>query len=276
MVISALNSLETGHPALALLAAVLNAAWLAPGTFAFTSRCTLVMANPPSTLSRVTAAVVLMLSAVRLALPSCPLSAMEKHPACAAASNSSGFVPMPLSNRELKLYCVSFSTPLSVETVPFPSFSPPRQMALPFRCMTNHLHEILCDQKWYQTKLWRNGDAANEKGGGGSGLTSLDFGHSGVEEAIETQLAADEHNCLSENGRNITRDVPLCRNIFGDAVVFDGDRQLLELGFQFCGGVAGFTDLRIHLTAQQHRRAGEIKPKHQDDQCAQRSIGSAV
>jgi len=71
-------------------------------------------------------------------------------------------------HRELKLYCVSFSTPLSVETVPFPSFSPPRQMALPFRCMTNHLHEIFCDQKWYQTKLWRNGDAANEKGAAGA------------------------------------------------------------------------------------------------------------
>ena len=70
-----------------------------------------------------------------------------------------------------------------------------------------------------------------EKDGGVSGLTSLDFGRSGVEEAIETQLAADQPNCLSESGRNRARDVSLCRNILGDAIIFDGDLQLFEMSF---------------------------------------------
>src|SRR5579883_1073936 len=76
-----------------------------------------------------------MRSAVRPAFPNCAESAMEKHPACAAASNSSGFVPIPFSNRVENEYCVSFKTPLALETVPFPSFRPPVQTALPFRIM---------------------------------------------------------------------------------------------------------------------------------------------
>ena len=38
------------------------------------------------------------------ALPSSADSAMEKQPACAAAINSSGLVPTPLSNRVLNEY----------------------------------------------------------------------------------------------------------------------------------------------------------------------------
>jgi hypothetical protein len=49
--------------------------------------------------------------------------------------SSSGFVPMPLSNLEENEYCVSLSTPLSVEMVPLPSFNPPRQTADAFRFM---------------------------------------------------------------------------------------------------------------------------------------------
>jgi len=41
--------------------------------------------------------------------------------ACAAAINSSGFVPGALSNRVLNEYGVFESTPLSVNIVPFPS-----------------------------------------------------------------------------------------------------------------------------------------------------------
>jgi hypothetical protein len=50
----------------------------------------------------VSVAVVAMLDAVKLAAPNCPDKAMEKHPACAAAINSSGFVPGVFSNRVLK------------------------------------------------------------------------------------------------------------------------------------------------------------------------------
>ena len=51
-------------------------------------------------------------SAVMPALPSCPESAIEKQPACAAAISSSGFVPLPSSNRVLNEYCVFDRTPL--------------------------------------------------------------------------------------------------------------------------------------------------------------------
>ncbi len=74
-----------------------------------------------------------MLSAVIPALPNCPDSAMEKQPACAAAINSSGLVPLPSSKRVLKEYWVFDNTPLSVETVPLPSLRPPFHTAEPFR-----------------------------------------------------------------------------------------------------------------------------------------------
>src|SRR5262245_58448216 len=47
--------------------------------------------------------------------------------------SSSGLVPMPFSKRVLKEYWVSLSTPLSLEMLPLPSFSPPRQIADAFR-----------------------------------------------------------------------------------------------------------------------------------------------
>ena len=94
-----------------------------------------VMVKPASVFSRVSVAVVSMLSAVRPALPSWAESAMEKQPACAAAISSSGLVPGWFSKRVLKEYGVCFSTPLSVETVPFPSLRPPLQTALALRCI---------------------------------------------------------------------------------------------------------------------------------------------
>src|SRR2546423_3239451 len=137
IVISALSRRETGQPAFALFAAVSKAAASPPGIRAATSRWTLVMVNPASVFSSVTAAVVLISSAFRPASSSCFESAIEKQPACAAAMSSSGFVPAPFSKRVLKEYCVSESTPLSVETEPWPSLKPPRQTAEPFRCMSS-------------------------------------------------------------------------------------------------------------------------------------------
>src|ERR1044072_9877937 len=94
------------------------------------------MVKPASVFSSVTAALVLIRSAVSPAFPSCPDSAIEKQPACAAAINSSGLVPLPSSKRVLNEYCVFAKTPLSVEIVPLPSLSPPCHTADAFRFMT--------------------------------------------------------------------------------------------------------------------------------------------
>src|SRR5437868_2740088 len=59
------------------------------------------------------------------------LSAMLKHAASAAASNSSGFEPTPLSKRELKLNCPP-TPPLSPLKLPFPVLSPPSHVAVAF------------------------------------------------------------------------------------------------------------------------------------------------
>src|SRR5258706_86046 len=90
-----------------------------------------VIVQPESSFSIVRVTFVLMLSGVRFAPPSCAESAIEKQAACAAAINSSGFVPGPFSNREVNEYCVSFSTPPGAEIVPLPSFSPPFHTAPP-------------------------------------------------------------------------------------------------------------------------------------------------
>ena len=129
MVILAFRTRETGHPFLAFCVAWSNFAWSPPGIFTLTSRCTAVMVKPASVFSSVSAAFVSMLSAVMPASPSCAERAMEKQPACAAAINSSGFVPTPFSKRVLKEYCVWLRVPLCVETVPLPSLKPPDQWA---------------------------------------------------------------------------------------------------------------------------------------------------
>src|SRR4051812_21415678 len=66
-VMLALRSLETGQPALALAASSSKVFWSAPGTLAFKTRWTVVMAQPPSTCSRVTSADVSICSAVSFA-----------------------------------------------------------------------------------------------------------------------------------------------------------------------------------------------------------------
>src|ERR1700733_4275549 len=62
-------------------------------------------------------------------------TAIVKHPACAAAINSSGLVPFSFSNRVLNEYGVFASTPESDERSPFPARPLPRQTALALRIM---------------------------------------------------------------------------------------------------------------------------------------------
>src|ERR1700694_2039733 len=61
---------------------------------------------------------------------------MVKHPAWAAAINSSGFVPFSFSKRVLNEYGVSASTPDSLERLPFPARPVPCQTALALRIMS--------------------------------------------------------------------------------------------------------------------------------------------
>src|SRR6202040_2223055 len=131
--IFAFSTFDSGQPFSAASAYFWKAAASAPGTFPTTSMWLAVMVHPESSFSIVRVTLVLMLSGVRLAPPSCAESAIEKHAACAAAINSSGFVPGPFSNREVNEYCVSFSTPPGAEIVPLPSFSPPFHTALALR-----------------------------------------------------------------------------------------------------------------------------------------------
>src|SRR5947207_409663 len=134
-VIFAFNKREIGQPAFAVCAAASNRARSAPGTFATTSRWISVTVQPASSRSIVKAAAVAIESGVRPPWPSSADSAIEKQPACAAAINSSGFVPRPFSKRVLNEYCVSARTPLWVERIPLPSFNPPRQTADAVRFM---------------------------------------------------------------------------------------------------------------------------------------------
>src|SRR6476646_5118888 len=91
-----------------------------------------VISQPDGSFSIFKFAVVLMLSGVRFALPSCAERAIEKHEAWAAAINSSGFVPGASSKRVLNEYGVCEKTPLGAENSPLPSFRPPAQTALAF------------------------------------------------------------------------------------------------------------------------------------------------
>src|SRR6266566_3233321 len=90
-------------------------------------------------------AVAASFSGLKPTLPNCEETAIAKHAACAAARSSSGLVPMPFSNLVLNEYCVCFSTPLSVEIEPFPSFKPPCQTADALRCMGSLLVPLSFD-----------------------------------------------------------------------------------------------------------------------------------
>src|SRR5450631_3156912 len=78
---------------------------------------------------------------------------MVKHPAWAAAINSSGLVPFSFSKRVLKEYGVSASTPESVERFPLPARPVPRQTALALRIMLQILAVV--SSKISQISCWR-------------------------------------------------------------------------------------------------------------------------
>jgi len=71
-----------------------------PGTLASQRSWLLVIRKPPSCSAIVTCAVASTKSGVKPALPSISDSAIAKQLAWAAPSSSSGFVPLPFSNRE--------------------------------------------------------------------------------------------------------------------------------------------------------------------------------
>src|SRR5881409_575143 len=139
---SALRSREIGHPFSAALAAVWNFAGSAPGTFAATSRWMDLTVQPASVLSKSRVAFVSMRSGRYPARSSSPDRAIEKQPAWAAATSSSGFVPGVSPNRIAKLYGTPFSAPLAVDTAPFPSLRPPFHCALAFRSIGSPHAEI--------------------------------------------------------------------------------------------------------------------------------------
>ena len=64
---------------------------------------------------------------------SLPENAMEKHPACAAATSSSGLVPGSSANLWPHVDFASVKTPLGAVMVPVPSFNVPFQTAVACR-----------------------------------------------------------------------------------------------------------------------------------------------
>ncbi len=62
-----------------------------------------------------------------------------KQPAWAAATSSSGLVPLPSPKRALNEYGTSLSVPLCTESVPLPSWVVPCQRADALRCMMGFL-----------------------------------------------------------------------------------------------------------------------------------------
>src|SRR6266536_1004587 len=129
IVIFVLSRREMGHPAFAEFAAASNLALSPPGMRAFTSRWIAVIVQLASSRSMVRFALVRIDSGVIPAFPNSADSAIEKQPACAAATSSSGFVPRAFSKRVLNEYGACERTPLSVETVPLPSLRLPCQTA---------------------------------------------------------------------------------------------------------------------------------------------------
>src|SRR5262245_52771725 len=76
-----------------------------------------------------------------------PASAMLKHAASAAASNSSGFDPRAISNREPNVYAPAID-PLSPSNLPVPPLSPPCQVALALRVGMAFLLGSMLPERW--------------------------------------------------------------------------------------------------------------------------------
>src|SRR5690606_4909778 len=125
---TAARARDTGHPSFAALAWLWNASSERPGTTARVTSSIPMMDGPPSRVSRVTRASVWIRSGGWPAVASRAASAIEKHPACAAAMSSSGLVPTPSSKREPKEYDPS-TAPLAVARVPLPLLRSPRHSA---------------------------------------------------------------------------------------------------------------------------------------------------
>ena len=126
----AFSNFEMGQLAFASATAASNCSWVMPGIFADTVKWDSVMA--PAAGSKVMSHFVLISSAVKPAAPNTKLSFILKHPACAAATNSSGLVPTPSAKRLLKEYCVLLSVVLCVVRLPLPSLPVPFHTAVAF------------------------------------------------------------------------------------------------------------------------------------------------
>src|SRR5207247_10928970 len=142
IVMSAFRRREMGQPFSAAFAAVWNFRGSAPGTFAATSRWIDFTVQPASGLSKFRVAFVSIRSGWYPSFSSSLDKAIEKQPACAAATSSSGFVPGVSPNRIAKLYGTPLSAPLAVDTAPFPSLRPPFHCALAFRSIGSPHAEI--------------------------------------------------------------------------------------------------------------------------------------
>src|SRR5437899_11213 len=90
---SAFRRRDIGHPFSAAVAAFWNFPGSAPGTFAATSRWIDFTVQPASVLSKFKVAFVSIRSGWYPSFSSSLDKAIEKQPACAAATSSSGFVP---------------------------------------------------------------------------------------------------------------------------------------------------------------------------------------
>ena len=124
-----LNDFEIGQFSFASLAHSSNFSLLIPGTFAFTVRCDFEIAPLPNVMSHL----VSILSGVKPASFKTRLNFMEKHPACAAATNSSGLVPSLASpNLDAKVKGAFSNAFVSVLIVPFPSFAVPCHSAFAY------------------------------------------------------------------------------------------------------------------------------------------------
>src|SRR6185437_7707654 len=134
-VICALKSFDTGQFFSASPASRAKDSASILGTFARSVRADLLILKPCPSGSSVTAASVASSVGENPAPSSWKASAMVKHPACAAAISSSGFVPFSLSKRVLNEYGVAARTPESLDSSPLPVRPAPRQSALALRIM---------------------------------------------------------------------------------------------------------------------------------------------
>src|SRR5690606_9976604 len=119
----------TGQFCFAASAYSRNVASSIPGTRPCVASSTRVIAKPSPAFSRCTLAVVSIRSGWSPARDSPAESAIEKQPACAAASSSSGFVPCPSSKRDANEYGPSYA-PLCIRILPCPSLNVPDHSAV--------------------------------------------------------------------------------------------------------------------------------------------------